>query len=97
MDQHYDYCEKHDAQWHTITNGDQCPFCEREQQAMDQSRMLDDVRNILMQEINVYRVGRDWGFSNAGIVSDGYWTKDIAEIAARDAIIEAARAVAHVV
>ena len=41
MDQHYDYCEKHDAQWHTMTNGDKCPFCEREQKAMVQSRMLD--------------------------------------------------------
>ena len=67
------------------------------EKAMDQSRMLDDVRKILMQEINVYRVGRDWGFANAGIMSDGYWTKESAEIAARDAIIEAARAVAHVV
>ena len=64
---------------------------------LSSSRMLDDVRKILMQEINVYRVGRDWGFANAGIMSDGYWTKESAEIAARDAIIEAARAVAHVV
>ena len=63
---------------------------------MDQSRVLDDVRQILSQKMNVYRVGRDWGFANAGIMSDGYWTKEIAEIAARDAIIEAARAVAHV-
>ena len=63
---------------------------------MDQSRVLDDVREILSQKINAYRVGRDWGFANAGIMSDGYRTKEIAEIAARDAIIEAARAVAHV-
>lgn len=63
---------------------------------MDQSRVLDDVREILSQKINVYRVGRDWGFANAGIMSDGYRTKEIAEIAARDVIIDAARAVAHV-
>ena len=69
---------------------------EDELQQMDQSRVLDDVREILSQKINVYRVGRDWGFANAGIMSDGYWTKELAEIAARDAIIEAARAVAHV-
>lgn len=30
MDQHYSYCEKHDAQWHTMTNGDECPFCKHE-------------------------------------------------------------------
>ena len=30
MDQHYDTCEKHNAQWHTVTNGSMCPFCRIE-------------------------------------------------------------------
>ena len=65
---------------------------------MEQSRMLDDVRDILNNIPDVYKVGRnDWAFANVGIISDGYKTRQEAEIAARDAIIEAARAVAHVV
>mgnify|MGYP000568843863 CR=1 FL=1 len=30
MDQHYSECEKHDCHWHTITNGEECPFCKLE-------------------------------------------------------------------
>jgi len=30
MDQHYSKCEKHDAMWHTMTNGEDCPFCQLE-------------------------------------------------------------------
>ena len=68
------------------------------EKAMVQSRMLDDVRDILNNIPDVYKVGRnDWAFANVGIISDGYKTRQEAEIAARDAIIEAARAVAHVV
>ena len=68
------------------------------EKAMEQSRMLDDVRDILNNTPDVYKVGRnDWAFANVGIISDGYKTRQEAEIAARDAIIEAARAVAHVV
>ena len=59
---------------------------------------LCDVRDILNNIPDVYKVGRnDWAFANVGIISDGYKTRQEAEIAARDAIIEAARAVAHVV
>lgn len=59
---------------------------------------LDDVRDILNNIPDVYKVGRnDWAFANVGIISDGYKTRQEAEIAARDAIIEAARAVARVV
>lgn len=44
MDQHYDYCEKHDTTWHTLTNGSNCPFCELER---NKNSLLEEIRSVI--------------------------------------------------
>ena len=56
--------------------------------SLSSSRLLCEVLGIAKQEIDVYKMpDGDFAFANAGIISDGFATREQAEIAAYKAVL----------